>query len=67
VLDSNTVRWIEQNGGLNRATGERMKRYLLARGATEDPMRLFEQLVGHKPELQPYLERRGLTPGQPSP
>ncbi len=62
VLDSNTVRWIEQNGGLDRATGERMKRYLLARGGTEDPMRLFEQLVGHKPDLKPYLERRGLVP-----
>ena len=60
VLDSNTVQWIEKNGGLDRKTGERMKQFLFARGGTEDPMKLFEQLVGHKPELGPYLDRRGL-------
>ncbi len=60
VLDANTVQWIERHGGLDRQTGERMKRYLFARGGTEDPLRLFEQLVGHAPELGPYLDRRGL-------
>ena len=65
VLDANTVEWIERNGGLNRATGERLKRYLLARGGTEDPMVLFRQLVGHEPTLQPYLKRRGLATGMP--
>ncbi len=60
VLDANTVRWIETRGGLDRKTGERMKQFLFARGGTEDPMKLFEQLVGHKPELGPYLDRRGL-------
>lgn len=65
VLDANTVEWIERNGGLNRSTGERLKRYLLARGGTEDPMVLFRQLVGHEPTLQPYLKRRGLATGMP--
>lgn len=60
VLDANTVQWIERNGGLDRKTGERMKQYLFARGGTEDPIKLFEQLVGHKAELGPYLDRRGL-------
>jgi peptidyl-dipeptidase Dcp len=63
VLDANTVEWIEQHGGLNRATGERMKRFLLERGGSEDPMALFKQLVGHEPRLEPYLRRRGLTLG----
>jgi len=65
VLDANTVEWIEQHGGLNRTTGERMKRFLLARGGTEDPMVLFQQLVGHEPRLAPYLKRRGLVTGKP--
>ncbi len=60
VLDANTVQWIQRHGGLDRPTGERMKRYLLARGGTEDPLLLFEQLVGHAPDLGPYLDRRGL-------
>jgi len=65
VLDANTVEWIQQHGGLNRATGERMKRFLLARGGTEDPMVLFQQLVGHEPRLGSYLKRRGLVTGKP--
>lgn len=61
VLDAQTAHWIGRHGGLDRKTGEHLKRHLFARGGSEEPMKLFEQLVGAKPDLQPYLVRRGLN------
>ncbi|MBN8505511.1 MAG: M3 family metallopeptidase [Burkholderiales bacterium] len=60
VLDAQTVRWIVAHGGLDRKTGEHLKRHLFARGGSVPAMQLFEGLVGQKPDLQPLLERRGL-------
>lgn len=61
VLDADTVEWLKANGGLKRANGDQLRAKLLSRGGSEDAMVLFRNLVGHEPEIQPLLERRGLV------
>ncbi len=60
VLDADTVEWFGENGGLDRAAGERFRRTLLGRGGSIDPMRAFGELRGREPRIEPLLARRGL-------
>jgi peptidyl-dipeptidase Dcp len=62
VLDADTQRWFEQNGGLTRENGERFRRRLLARGGSVDAMTLFRDFAGREPRIEPLLEKRGLMP-----
>lgn len=61
VLDADTVKWFEDNGGLQRANGDRFRRLLLSRGGSLDAMEMFRAVRGRDPEIQPLLERRGLN------
>ena len=68
VLDANTVEWIKQHGGLTRENGDRFRATLLSRGGSKDALQLFRDFSGHDPQIQPLLERRGLTaPAAPAP
>jgi peptidyl-dipeptidase Dcp len=60
VLDADTVKWFEENGGLKRANGDRFRDLLLSRGWSQEPMAMFRNLRDRPPEIQPLLERRGL-------
>jgi peptidyl-dipeptidase Dcp len=64
VLDADSVRWLKENGGLTRANGDHFRQSLLSRGGSVDAMQLFRDFTGRDPDLQPLLERRGLT-GEP--
>ena len=61
VLDADTVDWFRENGGLDRAPGQRFREALLSRGHSMDPMEAFRALRGRDPVIEPLLERRGLT------
>ncbi|HEY1092775.1 MAG TPA: M3 family metallopeptidase [Burkholderiaceae bacterium] len=61
VLDANTVEWIKNHGGLLRANGDRFRATLLSQGGSQDAMKLFNDMVGHEPKIEPLLERRGLV------
>jgi peptidyl-dipeptidase Dcp len=61
VLDANTVEWIKQHGGLTRENGDRFRETLLSRGGSKDALQLFRDFAGHDPQIEPLLERRGLT------
>ncbi len=61
VLDANTTKWIEQNGGLTRANGDRFRSTLLSRGGSKDASQLFLDFTGKAPDIQPLLEKRGLV------
>ncbi|WP_371194931.1 M3 family metallopeptidase [Glaciecola sp. SC05] len=61
VLDADSVRYLEENGGLTRENGDHLRKSLLSRGGSVDAMQQFEDLVGRAPDIQPLLERRGLT------
>ncbi|PJJ99007.1 dipeptidyl carboxypeptidase II [Lysobacteraceae bacterium NML91-0213] len=61
VLDANTVKWIEDNGGLTRANGDRLRATLLSQGGSKDALQLFRDFSGAEPDIQPLLEKRGLA------
>ncbi|MCD7098749.1 M3 family metallopeptidase [Stenotrophomonas sp. MMGLT7] len=63
VLDANTQQWFRQNGGLSRANGDRFRATLLSKGGSVDAMQLFRDFAGHEPQIEPLLEKRGLTAG----
>jgi peptidyl-dipeptidase Dcp len=60
VLDANTVAWIEENGGLTRANGDRLRTTLLSQGGSKDALQLFKDFSGKEPDIRPLLVKRGL-------
>lgn len=60
VLDADSVLWIRENGGLDRATGDHLRATILSQGGSQDAMALYEQFAGRIPGIEPLLERRGL-------
>jgi peptidyl-dipeptidase Dcp len=58
VLDADTVQWFTENGGLDRATGDRFRRGLLALGGSVDPMTAYRGFRGRDPDITPLLSRR---------
>lgn len=63
VLDADTRQWFRQHGGLSRANGDRFRATLLSRGGSKDAMELFRDFAGHDPQIEPLLEKRGLSVG----
>ncbi|MGB0132759.1 M3 family metallopeptidase [Dokdonella sp.] len=61
VLDAGSVKWFKENGGLTRKNGDHFRETLLSRGGSEDAITLYENFSGGQPDVQPLLERRGLT------
>lgn len=61
VLDADSVKWFEQNGGLSRKNGDHFRSTLLSQGGSQDAMVLFKDFSGRDPYIEPLLERRGLT------
>ena len=61
VLDADTVQWFRDNGGLRRENGDRFRDRLLGVGGSKDPLEAYRDFRGRDAEIQPLLERRGLT------
>lgn len=61
VLDADSVKWFKENGGMLRKNGDHFRETLLSRGGAEDAMTIFKNFRGADPDIQPLLERRGLT------
>jgi peptidyl-dipeptidase Dcp len=61
VLDANTVNWFRRNGGLKRELGDTFRAKLLSKGGSVDALQLFQDVVGHAPDIGPLLEKRGLS------
>jgi peptidyl-dipeptidase Dcp len=61
VLDADTERWFEENGGLKRENGDRFRAELLSKGSSEDAMEIYMNFRGAAPSIEPLLERRGLN------
>ena len=60
-LDADAGEWFKENGGLDRKAGERFRKMVLSKGGTMDAMDMYRQFRGRDAEIQPLLERRGLT------
>ncbi|HUG73408.1 MAG TPA: M3 family metallopeptidase [Steroidobacteraceae bacterium] len=61
VLDADTQRWFETNGGLTRANGDRFRAMLLSRGGSVDAMSLYREFAGREPRIEALLAKRGLS------
>ncbi|MDT8408103.1 MAG: M3 family metallopeptidase [Wenzhouxiangellaceae bacterium] len=61
VLDAESVKWMNENGGLKRENGDHFRNTLLSQGGSKEAMQLFRDFAGKDPEIQPLLERRGLV------
>lgn len=61
VLDTDTVEYFKQHGGLTRENGDRFREMLLSRGGSADALGLFKKFTGREPYIEPLLERRGLN------
>ena len=61
VLDADTVEWFKENGGMTRDNGQYFRDTLLSKGGSVEAMELFRNFRGREPDVQPLLERRGLT------
>ena len=60
MLDDDAYQWFLDNGGLTRKNGDRFRKMILSRGATEDYEKIFHEFTGHDPEIEPMLKNRGL-------
>ncbi len=66
MLDDSAYQWFEDNGGLTRTNGDRMRRMVLSRGNTEDLAKMYAAWLGKEPSVEPMLKERGLvTSGSP--
>ncbi len=61
VLDADTVEWFKENGGMTRENGQFFRDTLLSKGGSVEAMELFSNFRGREPDVQPLLERRGLS------
>jgi peptidyl-dipeptidase Dcp len=62
VLARDTGAWIHAHGGIARANGNELRRTVLSRGRTAEPLELFRNLYGRGPDIGPLLEYHGLAP-----
>ncbi len=61
VLDADAYQAFKENGIFDRQTADLFRENVLAKGGSEDPMKLYVQFRGAIPSIQPLLERRGLN------
>jgi len=64
MLDHAAYQWFEDNGGLTRANGDRLRQMVLSRGNTEDLAKMYAAWLGGEPTIKPMLKYRGLLPGE---
>jgi peptidyl-dipeptidase Dcp len=60
MLDDDAFEWFKENGGLNRANGDRFRAMVLSRGNTQDLAEVYRAFRGKDPSVEPMLIDRGL-------
>jgi len=61
VLDADAFTAFKDHGLFSRETGTRFREAILAKGNTDEPMKLFVDFMGREPNPKPMLERLGLS------
>lgn len=61
MLDNDAYAWFQENGGLNRANGQRFRDMILSKGNSEDLATLYRRFRGKEPSIEPLLQNRGLV------
>ncbi len=60
ILDADAFEAFREKGIFDQATAKSFRDNVLARGATEDPMKMYVRFRGKEPSTEPLLRRRGL-------
>lgn len=60
VLSADTFNLFKSRGVFNKNVAQKFRRYILSKGATEDPFVLFKKLRGRKPLVKYLLLKDGL-------
>ena len=60
MLEAIALQWLDEQGGVTRPAGRRLRDELLSRGAVVDPLEALRAITGRPPSVEPMLERRGL-------
>lgn len=61
VLDADTFAAFKKSGNvLNKELASKYRKYILAKGGSDDSMELYKKFRGEEPSIKPLLERRGL-------
>ena len=61
-LEAAALGWLDEQGGLSRRPGGRLRDELLSQGAVVDPLAAVRAITGRHPSVDALVERRGLRP-----
>jgi peptidyl-dipeptidase Dcp len=60
VLDADAYEAFVEKGIFDRATGESLRKNIISRGGSDEPMTLYKNFRGDDPSIEPLLKKRGL-------
>ena len=60
ILAADAFSFMSNQGGLTRENGDRLMKYILSQGGSDEAMDLYRDYRGGEPDVQHLLERRGL-------
>lgn len=60
MLDADAFSLFKEKGVMNMKVAQSFRENILSRGDTEPPMDLYIRFRGHKPQIEPLLERDGI-------
>lgn len=60
VLDADAFQAFKETGVFDQATAKAFREYILSKGGTEDPMKLYVKFRGKEPDVKAMLKRKGL-------
>ncbi|MGF1670000.1 MAG: M3 family metallopeptidase, partial [Balneolaceae bacterium] len=60
ILAADAFAFMREKGGLNRENGELLRKHILSRGGSTEPMELYRKFRNGDPDVSNLLERRGL-------
>lgn len=63
-LEADMFTAFAKNGLYDRATGDKFRREVLSKGGTRDPMELFVNFMGRRPDPKALFRREGLLPDE---
>ena len=60
VIDADAFQAFKETSLFDKSTADRFRKEILAKGGTEDPMRLFKNFRGREPKTDAYMKKKGL-------
>lgn len=61
VLDADAFEYFQEKGIFNFKIASKLKDFILSKGGTDDPMKLYTDFRGRKPKVEALLKRAGLV------